>query len=213
MKEADSDSNNQTATAATIPSWPSKESSNCKAATMATKPSRTDSALTQQGEETQVSKPAKEGRALPTNHSSWQSVHQGSQGGTHQSNRKFLAPWFLQDLQKFGRGKDPRIRNTMPKSSCTMVCFLGTYAVGMTIAFLVAVVVCIVITGTCQEISNGRNSSDFQEAQTRQTNIMVNFFSEVEAKGSELSKQGTGCQGKEHQHWKLPPLLLGLHLS
>ena len=41
---------------------------------------------------------------------------------------------------------------------------------------------------------------------------MVDFFSQVEAKGSELSKQGTGCQGKEHQHWKLPPLLLGLHL-
>ena len=92
-----------------------------------------------------------------------------------------------------------------------MVCFLGSYAVGMTIAFLVAVTVCVVTTGTCQEISN-RNSSDFQEAQTRQTNIMVDFFSEVGAKGSELCKQGTGCQGKEHQHWKLPPLLLGLHL-
>ena len=41
---------------------------------------------------------------------------------------------------------------------------------------------------------------------------MVDFFSEVEAKGSELSKKGAGCQGREHQHWKLPPLLLGLHL-
>ena len=96
----------------------------------------------------------------------------------------------------------------MPKSSCSMMCFLGTYAVGMTIAFLVAVVVCVVTTGTCQEIHNGRNASNFQEAQTRQTNIMVDFFSDVEAKGSELSKQEAGCQGKEQ---KLPPLLLGLH--
>ena len=182
--KAVSDSCDQTATAATIPSWPSRESSDCQAATMATKPSRPDSALTEQREETQVSMTAKEGSVLLTNHTSWQSVHQGSQGGTHQSNRKFLAPWFLQDLQKFGCGQDPRIHNTMPKSSCTMMCFLGTYAVGMTIAFLVAVVVGVVTTGTCQEIFNGRNTSDFQEANTRQTNIMVDFFSEVEAKGS-----------------------------
>ena len=66
MKAADSNSSNQTATAATIPSWPSKESSNCKAVTMVTKPSRPDSALTEQGEETQVSKLTKEGRGLPT---------------------------------------------------------------------------------------------------------------------------------------------------
>ena len=74
----------------------------------------------------------------------------------------------------------------------------------MTIAFLVAVVVCVVTTGTCQEIHNGRNASNFQEAQTRQTNIMVDFFSDVEAKGSELTKQEAGCPGKEQ---KLPPLL------
>ena len=37
---------------------------------------------------------------------------------------------------------------------------------------------------------------------------MVDFFSDVEAKGSELSKQEAGCPGKEQ---KLPPLLLGLH--
>ena len=49
MKEVDSDSRNQTATAATIPSWPRRESSNCQAATMATKPSRPDFALTEQG--------------------------------------------------------------------------------------------------------------------------------------------------------------------
>ena len=69
--------------------------------------------------------------------------------------------------------------------------------------------------GTCQEISNW-NSSDFQEAQTSQTNIMVDFFSEVEAKGSELNKKGTGCLEmggmQREQHWKLPPLVLGLHL-
>ena len=32
----------------------------------------------------------------------------------------------------------------MPKSSCTMVCFLGSYAIGVTIAFLVAVTVCVI---------------------------------------------------------------------
>ena len=89
----------------------------------------------------------------------------------------------------------------MPKSSCKMMCFLGTYALGMTIAFLVAVVVCVVTTGTCQEIHNGRNATNFQEAQTRQTNIMVDFFSDVEAKGSEISKQEAGCPEKEQ---KLP---------
>ena len=151
---------------------------------MVTKPSRPDSTLTEQGEETQVSKPTKEGRDLPTNHSSWYSVHKGSQ-----EVRKFIASWCLGDLLKFGRGQDPRIHNTMPKSSCTMMCFLGTYALGMTVAFLISVVVCIVTTGDCQEIHNGRNASNFQEAQTRQTFFEANFFSDVEAKGSELSKQ------------------------
>ena len=91
--------------------------------------------LTEQGEE---------GRELPTNHSSWHSVHKGSQDGTLQSVRKFIASWCLGDLLKFGCGQDPPIRNTMPKSSCTMVCFLGSYAIGVTIAFLVAVTVCVI---------------------------------------------------------------------
>ena len=91
-----------------------------------------------------------------------------------------------------------------------MTCFLSLYAVWMTVAFLISVVVCIVTTGDCQEIYNGRNVSNFQEAQTRQTFFEANFFSDVEAKGSELSKQegGSGCQEREQ---KLPPLLLGLH--
>ena len=45
---------------------------------------------------------------------------------------------------------------------------------------------------------------------------MVDIFSEVEAKGSELNKKGTGCLERggmqREQHWKLPPLVLGLHL-
>ena len=98
----------------------------------------------------------------------------------------------------------------MPKASCLMTCFLSLYAVGMTVAFLISVVVCIVTTGDCQEIHNGRNASNFQEAQTRQTFFEANFFSDVEAKGSELSKQegGCGCQEREQ---KLPPLLLGFY--
>ena len=98
----------------------------------------------------------------------------------------------------------------MPKASCSMMCFLSLYAVGMTVAFLISVVVCIVTTGDCQEIHNGRNVSNFQEAQTRQTFFEANFFSDVEDKGAELNKQegGGGCQERED---KLPPLLLGLH--
>ena len=96
----------------------------------------------------------------------------------------------------------------MPKASCSMMCFLSMYAVGMTVAFLISVVVCIVSTGDCQEIHNGRNASNFQKAQNRQTFFEANFFSDVEAKGSELSKQEGGCQEREQ---KLPPLLLGLH--
>ena len=211
--KAVSNSSNQTATAAIIPSWPGGESSDSKTTNIATKPSRPDSALR---EETQVSMAAKEGSLLLTNHTSCQGVHKESQVGTHQSNRRFLAPWFLQDLHKFDIGQGTRICNTsqerlkMPKASCTMMCFLGTYAVGMTVAFSISVVVCIITTGDCQEIHNGRNASNFQEAQTRQTFFEANFFSDVEVKGSELSKQegGCGCQEREQ---KLPPLLLGLH--
>ena len=51
-------------------------------------------------------------------------------------------------------------------------------------------------SNTYQRISN-RNSSDFQEAQTAQTNIQVDFFSEVESTGTKITKNGAGCQGKE----------------
>ena len=47
MKEVDSDSSNQTATTATVPSWPGRESPDCQAATMATIPSRPDSTPTE----------------------------------------------------------------------------------------------------------------------------------------------------------------------
>ena len=92
-----------------------------------------------------------------------------------------------------------------------MLCFLSSYAIGITIAFLISVTVSVLTSNTCQRISN-RNSSDFQEAQTAQRNIQVDFFSEVESTGTKINKNGAGCQGKEPKHWKLPPLLLGLHL-
>ena len=57
------------------------------------------------------------------------------------------------------------------------------------------------------------NASDFQEAQISETNVQVHFFSEVETTGTKIIKNGAKCQGKqEPHHWKLPPLLLGLHL-
>ena len=92
-----------------------------------------------------------------------------------------------------------------------MLCFFSSYAIGITIAFLISITVCVLTSNTCQRISN-RNSSDFQEAQTAQTNIEVDFFSEVDSTGTKITKNGARCQREEPQHWKLPPQILGLHL-
>ena len=74
----------------------------------------------------------------------------------------------------------------MPKASCT--CILYLYAVGMTVGFMIAVVVCIATTKDCQQIHNGENVTDFQEAQTKQTFFEANFFSQVQDKGGEMNK-------------------------
>ena len=93
-----------------------------------------------------------------------------------------------------------------------MLCAITIYAMGIAIAFLVSITVCVLTSNTCQRISN-RNTSDFQEAQISETNVQVDFFSEVETTGTKITKNGARCQGKqEPHHWKLPPLLLGLHL-
>ena len=84
-----------------------------------------------------------------------------------------------------------------------MLCAITIYAMGITIAFLVSITVCVLASNTCKRISN-RNTSDFQEVQTSVTNIQVDFFSEVETMGTEISKNGARCQEKqEPQHWKL----------
>ena len=132
---------------------------------------------------------------LLTNHTSCQGVHRGSQVGDSPVRQVVcfsLVPSGSAEIWFWTR---PHICNTsqerpkIPKASCSMMCFLSMYAVGMTVAFLIWVVVCIVTTGDCQEIHNGRNASNFQEAQTRQTFFEANFFSDVEDKGAELNTQ------------------------
>ena len=84
-----------------------------------------------------------------------------------------------------------------------MLCFLGSNAIGMTIAFVISITVCVLTSNTCQRISN-RNSSDFQEAQTAQTNIQVDFFSGVESTGSKITNMGPEARGRSHNTGSSP---------
>ena len=75
---------------------------------------------------------------------------------------------------------------------------------------MIAVVVCIATTKDCQQIHNGENVTDFQEAQSKKTIFEANFFSQVQDTGAEMNKMedADGCPKREQ---RLPPLLLGLH--
>ena len=53
---------------------------------------------------------------------------------------------------------------------------------------MIAVVVCIATTKDCQQIHNGENVTDFQEAQSKQTFFEANFFSQVQDTGAEMNK-------------------------
>ena len=155
--------------AVVIPSGPGGESSDLPAdseESMATKPSRLGLALR---EDPQVSKTTKERNALLTNHTSYRGVHKATQGdlsSVGQVVASFKVPSGSLSLVETVRKQillwsRPHICNTaqerpkMPKASGSGTCCLSLYAVGMTVAFMIAVVVRIVTNGDCQEIHNG----------------------------------------------------------
>ena len=187
---------------------------------IATKPSRADPALR---ENSMVSTIAKERRAPSTNRTSYRGFDKGSQGGLLSVDQVLASPQVSPgSLSLVDRVKEQicwwssHITITaqegpkMPKASCSGTCCLILYAVGMTVGFMIAVVVCIATNGDCQQIHNGKNVTDFQEAQTKQTFFEANFFSQVQDKGAEMNKMEDkgGCPEWEQ---RLPPLLLGLH--
>ena len=73
-----------------------------------------------------------------------------------------------------------------------MLCAITIYAIGITIAFLVSITVCVFTCNTCQRIST-KSATDFQEVQTSATNNQIDFFSEVETTGTEVTKNGARC--------------------
>ena len=74
----------------------------------------------------------------------------------------------------------------------------------MTVGFMIAVVVCIATFKECQQIHNGENVTDFQQAQSKKTIFEANFFSEVRDTDVEVKKMNNieGCPKREQ---RLPP--------
>ena len=80
----------------------------------------------------------------------------------------------------------------------------------MTVGFCIMIVVLAATVQECQQIHNGENVTDFQQAQSKKTIFEVNFFSDVRDTDVEMNKMNNieGCPKREQ---RLPPLLLGLH--
>ena len=144
-----------------------------------------------------VSTIAKERRTPSTNHTSHRGFDKGSRGGLSSVDQVLASSQVSPgSLSLVDRVKEQiclwsrtHICNTaqegpkMPKASCSGTCCLILYAVGMTVGFMIAVMVCIATNGDCQQIHNGKNVTDFQEAQTKQTFFEANFFSQLQDKG------------------------------
>ena len=107
---------------------------------------------------------ANEGGALRTPSSSWQNAHWRPLGDIlkavrsgGQSSRTSHSFWFLGSLTEICRRKyplHPHKYHKMAKGSCSMLCAVTIYAIGITIAFLVSLTACVLTSNTCQEISN-----------------------------------------------------------
>ena len=80
----------------------------------------------------------------------------------------------------------------------------------MTVGFCIMIVVLAATVQECQQIHNGENVTDFQQAQSKKTIFEANFFSDVRDTDVEMKKMNNieGCPKREQ---RLPPLLLGLH--
>ena len=76
----------------------------------------------------------------------------------------------------------------MPKTGCTGTCCLIVYALGVTVGFILSVVICIATSKDCQLIRNGENLTDFQQSQAKQTFFEANIFSQVQDTGAEMTK-------------------------
>ena len=189
---------------------------------IATRSSQANSAL---AESPSISTIVEEQRTQDTSVTSYTTSRRGSQAGPSTSVTGCLAPYQAYQgslsliVDRFEEQICWRIvtrinisRNLslkMPKTGCTGTCCLIVYALGVTVGFILSVVICIATSKDCQLIRNGENLTDYQQSQAKQTFFEANIFSQVQDTGVEMTKKEE--QGRCPTQYRLPPILLGLH--